>query len=132
MSYHFSMQSKKSWAEIEEKLTETLKEEGFGILTLIDMKETLKKKLDVDLPPYKIFGACNPKFAYESLKQEPRIGLMLPCNVIVRELEGGIKEISAIDPVASMTAIENHNLTAVAATVQGKLKNVIHKLEGIL
>lgn len=101
---------------------------GFGVLTEIDMQKTMKGKLEVDIPAYVILGACNPKMAYEALKLEPRAGAMLPCNVIVRELEDGGIEVSAIDPVASMAAIDNDALHAVAGKVQGLLSEAIDEL----
>lgn len=105
-------------------VSEELKTEGFGILTDIDMKATLKKKLDQDIPEYRILGACNPPFAFESLQLEDKIGLMLPCNVIVQEKEEHI-EVSAIDPVASMDSIKNPELHKVADLVRQKLLKVI-------
>jgi uncharacterized protein (DUF302 family) len=101
---------------------------GFGILTEIDVKETLKKKLDVDFRKYKILGACNPPFAYQSLQAEDKIGLMLPCNVIVQETSDGMVEISAIDPIASMQAVDNPALGEIATQVRAKLQNVISNI----
>jgi uncharacterized protein (DUF302 family) len=111
-----------------EKTTEALKEEGFGVLTEIDLKATLKKKLDVDFYNYKILGACNPSFAYKALQAEDKIGTMLPCNVIVQEKEAGTIEVSAVDPMASMVAVKNESLGAIANEVQEKLKRVIRAL----
>ena len=111
-----------------EKVIEELKKEGFGVLTEIDVKETLKKKLDVDFKPYKILGACNPPFAYKSLQVEEQIGLMLPCNVIVYVNDDGKTVVAAIDPIASMQAVKNESLGEVAVTIQSKLKNVINNL----
>ena len=105
-----------------------LVKEGFGILTEIDVKATLKKKLDVDFRRYKILGACNPPYAYEALKNERMIGTVLPCNVIVQETEDGKTEIAAIDPIASMQAINNPTLGQVAVEVQEKLKKVVESL----
>lgn len=104
---------------------EVLAANGFGILTEIDVRKTMKEKLDADMPGYVILGACNPKMAFEALKLDPRVGAMLPCNVIVREQEGGAVEVSAIDPVASMQAIENDELHAVAGKVQTMLSDVV-------
>ena len=95
--------------EAIEQTTQALKEEGFGVLTEIDLKATLKKKLDVDFYNYKILGACNPSFAYQALQAEDKIGTMLPCNVIVQEKEPGMVEVSAVDPMASMAAVENES-----------------------
>jgi len=127
MSYYFSKKLDLSFDEAIEKVTDALKSEGFGILTEIDVKETLKKKLDVDFRPYKILGACNPPFAHKALEAEDKIGAMLPCNVIVQQLDDGI-EIAAVDPVASMMAVENDQLGEVASTIQNKLKSVIEGL----
>ncbi len=109
-------------------MTDELKKEGFGILTEIDVKEALKKKLNVDFRKYKILGACNPPFAYQALQAEDKIGTMLPCNVIVQEHTEGNVEIAAVDPVASMQAIENPKLKNIAEQVQAKLKRVIDNL----
>jgi len=128
MSYHFSKTVDLGFDEAIEKTTAILKEEGFGVLTEIDIKETLKKKLDVDFRKYRILGACNPPNAYKALQAEGHIGLMLPCNVIVQEHEDGKVEVSAVDPVASMQAIDSQELGTVAKTVQSMLKKVIDKL----
>lgn len=104
---------------------QVLGDNGFGVLTEIDVQKTMKAKLDADMPGYVILGACNPKMAFEALKLEPRVGAMLPCNVIVREQEDGTVEVSAIDPVASMRAIENDQLHAVAGKVQTMLSDVV-------
>lgn len=109
-------------------VTEGLKEEGFGVLTEIDVKATLKKKLDVDFKNYRILGACNPPFAYRALQAEDKIGLMLPCNVVVEEQEDGTVEVSVVDPVASMQAITNEKLEPVAEQIRDKLGKVIEKL----
>lgn len=128
MSYHYSKTCNVSFEDAISKVTENLKQEGFGILTEIDVKETLKKKLDVDFRRYKILGACNPQLAYQALQAEDKIGIMLPCNVVVQERDGGKVEVSAVDPVASMMAIQNPKLGAIAAQVQAKLKKVIENL----
>lgn len=128
MSYHFSKFVDLGFDEAIEKTTAELKEEGFGVLTEIDIKETLKKKLDVDFRNYRILGACNPPNAYKALQAEGHIGLMLPCNVIVQEHEDGKVEVSAVDPVASMQSIENKELGEVADTVRNMLKKVIDRL----
>ena len=128
MSYYFSKTVKGSFEEVLEKVTASLKNEGFGILTEIDVKETLKKKLDVDFRKYKILGACNPPYAYKALQAEDKIGIMLPCNVIVQEIAGNDIEVAAVDPVASMKAIENQSLYVIATQVQEKLKNIVHNL----
>lgn len=107
-----------------QRVTDELQKEGFGVLTEIDVKATMKKKLDVEMPAYRILGACNPKMAHQAIGIEPRVGAMLPCNVILREAEGGV-EISAIDPVASMQAIDNAALHAVARQVRDMLVEVV-------
>ncbi len=129
MSYHFTKTINTDFDKAIASVTEELKKEGFGILTTIDLKETFKKKLDVDFKKYTILGACNPQYAYKALQAEEAIGTMLPCNVIVREnLTGGI-EISAVDPVASMQAVQNNQLSTVANEVREKLKKVIHNIQ---
>ena len=128
MSYYFSKIIDLPFDKAIEKVTEALKKEGYGILTEIDVKATLKKKLNVDFRNYKILGACNPPFAYEALKAERMIGLMLPCNVIVQETEGGKTEVAAIDPIASMQAVTNANLAKIAKEVQIKLQKVIQNI----
>ncbi|HCY74734.1 MAG TPA: hypothetical protein DHV28_02345 [Ignavibacteriales bacterium] len=127
MSYYFSKKSALGFKEAIEKVTEALKREGFGILTEINVKETLKKKLDVDFRPYIILGACNPPFAYKALQAEDKVGIMLPCNVIVQESENGV-EIAAVDPVVSMQAIDNPKLGEIANEIQERLHRVIDSL----
>lgn len=129
MSYYFTKQlNNVSFDDTIEKVTEALKNEGFGVLTEIDIKATLKKKLDVDFRNYRILGACNPPFAHKALLAEPNVGLMLPCNVVVADNEDGTIDVSAIDPVASMQAVENDSLADVASAVRDKLKRVIENL----
>ena len=128
MAYYFSKVLDMSFDDAVQKVTDELKKEGFGILTDIDVKQTLKKKLDVDFRPYRILGACNPPFAYKALQAEDKIGTMLPCNVIVQETGDKKVEVAAIDPIASMQAVENQNLGEVAEEVQSKLKTVINNL----
>lgn len=128
MSYHFSKTLNLPFDEAIESVTAALKEEGFGVLTDIDIKETLKEKLDVTFRKYRILGACNPGYAHKALTSESHIGLMLPCNVIVQEHENGEVEVSAVDPIASMQSIENEDLGEVAANVQKLLKRVISRL----
>ena len=127
-SYGFSKVVSYSFEETLEKVTELLKSEGFGVLTEIDVKTTLKKKLDVDFRPYKILGACNPPSAYKALQNEEQIGLMLPCNVIVYENSLNQIVAAAIDPIASMMAVKNESLGEIAAVIQAKLKKVIETL----
>jgi uncharacterized protein (DUF302 family) len=125
MSYYVSTKFNGSFDEAITKTTEELKKEGFGILTEIDVKETLKKKLDVDFKKYKILGACNPGFAHKALQAEDKIGTMLPCNVIVEEHEDGTVEVSAVNPLDSMQAVENSSLGDIAGEVKSKLEKVI-------
>jgi len=110
--------------EIEDRTRAALTANGFGVLTEIDVSATMKKKIDVDMPGYKILGACNPKMAYEAIGYEPRVGAMLPCNVILREVDGGV-EVSAVDPQASMAGIDNHELIFVAGQVKDMLATVV-------
>lgn len=128
MNYYFNKTLTGNFDEIIKKVTEELKNEGFGILTEIDVKETLKKKLDIDFKRYRILGACNPPFAHKALLAEDKIGTMLPCNVIVQEISPGIFEVAAINPIASMQAVKNEQLNEIAFEISNKLKNVIHKL----
>jgi len=127
MSYYFSKKLDLGFEEAIEKVTKALNSEGFGILTEIDVKETLKKKLDVDFRPYKILGACNAPFAYKALEVEDKIEAMLPCNVIVQQLEDRV-EVAAIDPVSSRMVVKNYQLGEVASTIQSKLKSAIEGL----
>ncbi len=128
MSYYINKMIDTSFDTAIAKVTEELKKEGFGILTEIDVTATLKKKLDVNFRNYRILGACNPPFAYQALQAEPKIGTMLPCNVIVEEVGDGKIEISAVDPLASMQAIDNPQLQSIAEQIQAKLRKVIDKL----
>jgi uncharacterized protein (DUF302 family) len=128
MSYYFNKTLRLSFEEAVDKITDELQKKGFGILTEIDVKQTLKKKLDVDFRKYKILGACNPPFAHKALLAEDKIGAMLPCNVIVQEKGENETEVAAIDPIASMQAVENPGLAEVANDVQKMLKSVIDEL----
>jgi len=125
MTYYYSKTVNLGFDEAVSSVTQALKKEGFGILTDIDVKSTIKKKLDVDFRNYRILGACNPPFAYKALQAEDKIGTMLPCNVIVQETADGGIEIAAIDPIASMKAIDNPKLSEIAETIGQKLKTVI-------
>lgn len=125
MSYHFSRTVSLPFDKAVAATTEALKNHGFGVLTQIDVKDTLNKKIGADFRPYLILGACNPKLAHEALTLEDKIGTMLPCNVVVQQREGGAVEISAVDPVASMSAIRNEKLGAVAGKVRELLKQVV-------
>ena len=125
MAYYSTKTVARSFDETLAKLTDELKKEGFGILTEIDVKETLKKKLNVDFRRYKILGACNPPLAYQALQAEEKIGILLPCNVIIQEKGDGQVEVSAIDPMETMKVVGNPKLTALAEQVQAKLKRVV-------
>jgi uncharacterized protein (DUF302 family) len=128
MSYYFSKTLSVGFNEAVRRSIEGLKNEGFGIITEIDLKETFKKKIDVDFRNYCILGACNPTLAYDALKLEDKVGTMLPCNVVVQDIGGGRIEMAAIDPVASMQAIDNTGLKQAAEQVGAKLKQFIEKL----
>ncbi len=128
MQYYFNKRLKTSFDEAIERVTEELKKEGFGILTDIDVQKTLKKKLDISFRKYRILGACNPHFAYQALQKESRIGTMLPCSIIVQETEDGDVEVAAIDPLASMQAVQNPALADIANQVQIKLRSVVESL----
>ena len=129
MSYYINKILKgKSFDEAIEQVTTELKKEGFGVLTEIDVKDTFKKKLDIDFKKYKILGACNPSFAYKSLQSEDKIGVLLPCNVVVEENENGEVEVSAVDPIMAMSVVKNKTVEDVANEVQQKLTNVINNL----
>lgn len=126
MSYTISRTITDSdFSSVEERIRAALAERGFGVLTEIDVKATLKKKIDVEIEPYTILGACNPSMAHKAILMEPQVGAMLPCNVILRQVDHGI-EISAIDPVASMQAIDNDELHAVAGQVRDMLAEAVH------
>lgn len=128
MTYHFTTTIEGTMEEAVSVTTDALKRHGFGVLTDIDVQATLKKKLDVDFRPYRILGACNPQMAYRALQAEDRIGTMLPCNVILQEREHGQVEISAVDPVASMQAVENRALGETAALVREQLRQVVSEI----
>lgn len=128
MSYYFSKIVDDNFDEAIERVTAHLADAGFGVLTTIDVSATLKKKIDVDFQRYTILGACNPGFAHKALQAEDKIGTMLPCNVIVQEMPDGKVEVAAVDPMASMMAVNNETLGDVATQVQALLKNVIEGL----
>jgi uncharacterized protein (DUF302 family) len=128
MSYYFNKTINGTFEDIIDNVIEKLKIEGFGILTEINVKETLKKKLDVDFKKYRILGACNPPYAHKALLIEDKIGTMLPCNVIVQEITEGVIEVAAVNPLASMQAVDNENLKKIANEITAKLKNVIEQL----
>lgn len=128
MSYYFNKTVNMSFDEAVDKVTKELKKEGFGVLTEIDVQAALKKKINVDFRKYRILGACNPAYAHKALLAEDKIGLMLPCNVVVQETEDGKVEIAAVDPVASMQSVKNDGLGEIATIIQSKLQQVIANL----
>ena len=128
MTYYFAKILNAGFDDAVRHTTEVLKEQGFGIITEIDVKETLKKKINVDFRNYRILGACNPALAHKALEIEDKVGTMLPCNVVVQEVGTGKVEVAAIDPVASMQAIDNPRLKAAAEEVRAKLRTVIESL----
>ncbi|NNF04711.1 MAG: DUF302 domain-containing protein [Rhodothermales bacterium] len=128
MSYYHSRLLETDMNTAVERVTAALKEKGFGVLTDIDIQATMKKKIDKDMNPYRILGACNPNMAWHALQSEPRIGTMLPCNVIVREVGENVVEVSAVDPVESMKAVDSPPLEAVATEVRSQLMSVIASL----
>ena len=126
--YYFSTTLDLDMAKARERVEAALSKAGFGVLTEIDVAATFKKKLDVDFRPYVILGACNPRFAHQALLAEGKIGTMLPCNVILQDAGNGRTEVAAVDPMASMQAVKNESLAAVAIQVQGLLKSMIEDL----
>jgi len=128
MKYYISKKISTDFDQAVLLVTESLKKEGFGVLTEINLQEKLKEKLNVDFRKYKILGACNPAYAYKAIQQEDKIGTMLPCSVIVQELGDNEIEVAAVDPVASMMAIENPDLTVIAEEIKEKLKRAIASL----
>ncbi len=127
-AYYFARTVEGTLDDAVERVTAALKTEGFGVLTTIDVSATLKNKIDVDFRPYRILGACNPHFAHKALLAEDKIGTMLPCNVIVQDLGSGHIEVAAVDPVASMRAIENESLGSIAGEVRERLRRVVDSL----
>ena len=126
MNYYFNKTVENvTFAEVIESVTAALTTEGFGVLTEIDVKATFKKKLDVDFRNYRILGACNPAFAFKALEAEDKIGTMLPCNIVIQQISDTQIEIAAVDPIASMQAIENNNLIELAGEIRAKLERVI-------
>jgi uncharacterized protein (DUF302 family) len=125
MQYYIAKTMSGGFPAIVERVIEALKAEGFGVLTEIDVKATMKKKLDIDFRNYRILGACNPPLAHQALTADDKIGTMLPCNVIVQDLGGGQIEVAAINPAISMEHVGNPTLKAIAESVTGKLKRVI-------
>lgn len=128
MSYYFAKTLTVDFDGAIRRTIDALKEEGFGVITEIDVKKTFKNKIGVDFRDYRILGACNPALAHEALQIEDKVGTMLPCNVVVQDIGGGGTEVAAIDPVASMQAIDNPRLKHAAQEVQARLKRVIQRL----
>lgn len=128
MSYHLSKKINSSFEDATTKVKEALQQEGFGVISEIDLKEKFKEKLQVDFRNYKILGACNPKLAHQAIQQEPNIGVMLPCNVLLQEHENGEVEVTAINPMETMAAVDNPNLSSLAEEVSQKLKIAINNL----
>jgi uncharacterized protein (DUF302 family) len=128
MTYYFSKAIGMPFAQAVQHVTDALANKGFGVLTTIDVRATLKKKLDVDFRPYTILGACNPEFALKALQSEDMIGTMLPCNVVVQDIGKGMVEVSAVDPVASMMAVKNPKLSSIAGEVRDLLQQVVSGL----
>jgi len=128
MKYYISKKIKSDFEQAVQLVTEALKKEGFGVLSEIDIQQKLNEKLDVDFRKYKILGACNPPAAYKALQQEDKIGTLLPCNVILQELDDNLIEVAAVDPVASMMAVENKQLAGIANDIREKLNRVIASL----
>ncbi len=128
MTYYFAKTLAVGFDEALRRTVDALKLEGFGIITEIDVKETFRKKLDIEFRNYRILGACNPKLAYEALQIEDKVGTMLPCNVVVQEIDDGQTEVATIDPVASMLAIDNPRLKQAAEQVRVKLRQAIERL----
>ncbi len=128
MAYYFTKSLNGDLASVEAKVRDALKENGFGVLTEIDVTATFKKKIDKDIYPYKILGACNPIIAYEAIQAEDKIGVMLPCNVILQQKEAGKVDVSGVDPISSMQAVDNPALGTVATEVQALMKKVINSL----
>jgi len=128
MSYYISKKVDYSYDEAIEKIKESLKEQGFGVVTEIDMQAILKTKIDKDIPPYTILGACSPNYAYHAVQTEDNIGLMLPCNVLVREDKDGKVDVSAIDPLEAMKPVNNENLEEMAGEVRDKLELAVKNL----
>jgi uncharacterized protein (DUF302 family) len=129
MDYYISTTLNGSFESVRAKVEEALKDEGFGVITEVNMQEKLKDKLGVDFRKYTVLGACNPPMAYESLQVENKVGLLLPCNIILQELKPGQVEVASIDPFVSMQIVDNDNLSHIATQVKEKLENVINSLE---
>ncbi|MCO6480577.1 MAG: DUF302 domain-containing protein, partial [Phaeodactylibacter sp.] len=128
MAYYFSKKLKGDVQSAAEKVKTALKNHGFGVISEIDIQKTFKEKLGEDFRPYLILGACNPHFAFQALQSEDKIGTMLPCNIIIQQMDGDSVEVAAVDPAASMSAVENKDLGNIAHNVQGRLEKMIQEL----
>lgn len=128
MRYYFAREISGTFEEVIEKVTAELKKEGFGVVTEIDVKKTLKEKIDADFRPYKILGACNPHFAHQILQKEDAVGVFLPCNVVVEEIAPGKVKVMAVNPVANLTVVNNPELEPIGKEVQRKLKRVVEQI----
>jgi uncharacterized protein (DUF302 family) len=128
MSYYFAKTVETNFEETLRKVEEELKKESFGVLTEIDVQATFKKKLDVDFRKYKILGACNPPFAHKALTAEDKVGVLLPCNVIVQELDDNKVEVAIVNPIVSMQSVKNAALESIASEVTDKLKKVLENI----
>ena len=128
MSYYFNKTIASDFESVKKNVIAELEKEGFGILTEVDVQATFKKKLDIDFRKYQILGACSPKFAHKAIEAEDKIGTMLPCNVVLQELEDGQIEVAAINATASMLAVENNKVAEVAKQISAKLKKVVDAL----
>ncbi|MBS1600882.1 MAG: DUF302 domain-containing protein [Bacteroidetes bacterium] len=128
MEFHFSKKVALPFKEVIEKITSELKKEGFGIITQIDMKETLKKKLDADFRNYTILGACNPRYAYEGLLEEDKLGVFLPCNIVVQEHDNETVEVSVANPEEMMHNVDSLTLRTFASEIKGSLLHVLENL----
>ncbi len=125
MSYYFGKTLEMPFVQAIQHVTDALARKGFGVLTTIDVRATMKNKLNIDFRPYTILGACNPEYAHKALQAEDMIGTMLPCNVVVQEISKGLVEVSAVDPAASMRAVSNPKLASIAGEVRDLLKEVV-------
>ena len=127
-TYHLSKMSSSSFNDTVKKVTEALRQEGFGIITEIDMKETFKEKLNLDFRKYLILGACNPRFAFETLTEEDKVGVFLPCNVVIQEHDSGKTEVSIIDPEEMVQAVDNLSIKSFATELKRMLQQVLNKI----
>ena len=128
MAYYFSKKVKGNMQDVAGQVRGALKNQGFGVISEIDIQKTFKEKLGEDFRPYLILGACNPHFAYQALQSEDKIGTMLPCNIIIQQIDKDTVEVAAVDPAASMSAVENKDLGNIAHNVQSRLREMVNEL----